>query len=81
MAAAFSHRAWNAAGSARDREFAGEVELAFAKSLSQSCAGTFLRKRRLRTRTGRKKESFRQAIQREPSGEMPPPGTTQCRCG
>lgn len=35
------------------------------------------RKRRERTRPGRKK-SGRQAIQRPPAGEMPPPRTMQC---
>ncbi len=38
------------------------------------------RKSRDRTRTGRKKPD-RQAIHRVPSGERPPPGTTQWRCG
>jgi hypothetical protein len=37
------------------------------------------RKRRASTRTGRKKVG-RQAIQRLPSPERPPPATTQCRC-
>ena len=38
------------------------------------------RKSRDKTRTGRKKPG-RQAIHRVPSGERPPPGTTQWRCG
>jgi len=38
------------------------------------------RNRRESTRTGRKNPGL-QAIQRCRSGERPPPGTTQCRCG
>src|SRR5262252_4493457 len=38
------------------------------------------RKRRESTRTGRKKPG-RQETQREPSSEMPPPGTIMCTCG
>ena len=38
------------------------------------------RNRRDSTRTGRKNPG-RQAIQRVPSGETPPPGTMQCRWG
>ena len=38
------------------------------------------RKRRDRTRTGRKKPGL-QAIQRDPSGDRPPPGTMTWMCG
>ena len=38
------------------------------------------RNRRDKTRTGKKNRGL-QETQRVPSGESPPPGTTQCRCG
>ena len=71
-------RARNAAGSARGRSSPEKRSVPLRRA-RPSCRKNFLRKRWLSTRTGRKKEDFGQAIQREPSSEMPPPGTAQCR--
>ncbi len=45
-----------------------------------SCSRNRRRNSSDNTRTCRKKPGL-QGIQRAPSGEMPPPGTTQCKCG
>src|SRR5712692_6557166 len=51
-----------------------------APCAAASFSRTSLRNRRESTRTGRKKPG-RQAIQRSPSREMPPPGTIMWTCG
>ena len=58
---------------------AEEAQLAGVEALRE-LARNSRRNSRESTRTGRKKPG-RQATQRSPSGEMPPPGTTQCTCG
>ena len=58
-------------------EIAAEAELA---GVEGGASRNSRRNSRERTRTGRKKPG-RQAIQRAPSGDGPPPGTTQWICG
>ena len=66
-------------GLGKTGEIAEEAELAGVEGGLQVCRNS-RRNRRESTRTGRKKPG-RQAIQRVPSGERPPPGTTQWTWG
>ena len=61
-------------------EFAVEVESAFAKGPAQGVQKQFA-EAMTEQMYGQEEEDFRPRIQREPSVEIPPPGTTQCRCG
>ena len=67
-------------GAAREWSSPRKRSIPLRKADRRDCKKVF-RKLWLSTRPGRKKENLREEIQLEPSGEMPPPGTTQCRCG
>src|SRR5215207_3349843 len=72
-------RTVKAVGSARPARLPKKRSLPASKAFCRPCRNS-RRNRRERTRTGRKKPG-RQAIQRVPSSEGPPPGTTQWMCG
>ena len=59
---------------------AEELQLPGDGTPPRVCSRNSRRNNRERTRTGRKNPG-RQAIQRSPSGEMPPPGTMMWTCG
>jgi hypothetical protein len=68
------------AGIGEMRDSSGETEFAGVECLLQILEEQATGNSRDSTRTGRKKPG-RQAIQRLGSGDIPPPGTTQCRWG